>query len=725
MLEPETSYISTSTIEPLWKKLQSIHGDRVAEMQRIKSDLVDPHDLARYYIEPNCQHHNPADHLEDQEPRSAVKSPAFRTINDFLEGDYAITRSGKNQMFILSDAGMGKTSLLVMLKLAHLTRFWPRQQHCELLKLGPDTLDRVKAIPAAGDTVLLLDALDEDRAAWGKIERRLLEILDQTSHFSRVIVSCRTQFFPEISADPFGNPGRVEIGGFVCPMLFLSLFDDHQVAAYLEKRYPDKWFGWFGANTKREQACRLVEKMRDLRCRPMLLAHVEDLVGSALTDWNEYAVYEAMVKAWLNREEKKLRQEGHLDVTAESLFAACLLVAGHMQRSGSRFLSEPKLNELIQAQPEISPVTQIGFGGRSLLNRNAQGDYRFSHFSIQEYLVAQGLLQQCQGHERLVVPAYASEKVIRFVLDGRQRLCPQKPLVLRGLNLAKFDLKGANLAGADLSGADLSGAKLDGTDLTNACLEGANLTGITLTQPIPGFGFTQALSETVKLELVWIPAGSFQMGAGGDEQVQVTLSRGFWIGKYPVTQQQYEALIGKNPSRFKDSGADAPVDTVNWSEATAFCRKLTERLGMAMCASTFAYRLPTEAEWEYACRAGSTGRYCFGNDESKLGEYAWYDKNSGNKTHPVGEKQPNLWGLYDMHGNVWEWCQDWYGPYPKGQVTDPTGPTEGQYRGLRGGSWYSNPAYLSSSSRDRDHPGVRDDYGGFRCVLGLGVSAAG
>jgi formylglycine-generating enzyme required for sulfatase activity len=773
MPEPVTSYISSAWLEPLWKKLQAIRGERDAEIQRIKNDFVDPYDLARYYIEPNCQHHNPADHQEDQEPRSAVKSPAFRTINDFLEGDYAVTRSGKNQMFILSDAGMGKTSLLVMLKLAHLTRFWPGQQHCELLKLGPDTLDRVKAIPEAGDTVLLLDALDEDRAAWRKIESRLLELLDQTSHFRRVIISCRTQFFPEISADPFGNPGRVGLGGFVCPMLFLSLFDDHQVAAYLEKRYPNQWFGWFGANTKREQARRLVDKMKDLRCRPMLLAHIEDLVGSALTEWTEYAVYEAMVKAWLNREEKKLRQEGHPNVTADTLLAACRLVACHMQRSGARFLSEPKLTELIQAQPEFSPVTQIGFGGRSLLNRNAQADYRFSHFSIQEYLVAQELFEQCQAKEQLVVPADASEKVIRFVLDGRTKLCPQKPLVLRGLNLAKFDLKamdlsgadlsGANLSGADLSGANLSGAQLDGANMENTKLVGANLTGVILTEPIAGHPFTQRLNDTVKMELVWIPPGRFLMGDASEGQVEVTLSQGLWMGKYPVTQEEYQAITGANPSKFKQVGPRAPVEGVNWEEASAFCQKLTEHLaslanprnagsgaagsgepayrGRAANAvgrvpsrggesprqaSTLQCRLLTEAEWEYACRAGTTTQYSFGNSPSNLGDYAWHGGNSGKQTHSVGQKRPNPWGLYDMHGHIWEWCQDWYGPYPKGPVTDPAGPAEGDKRVLRGGSWYSDlPAYLSCSCRLIVTPDYRGDRYGFRCVVGVVGSAPG
>jgi len=722
MPEPVTSYISSSWLKPLWAELKSIRGEREQELQRIKNEFPDPYDLARYYVEPNCQQHNPADHLEDQEPRSAVKSPVFKTINDFLEGDYAVTGGGRNQMFILSDAGMGKTSLLVMLKLSHLTSFWPKRHRCELLKLSPDTLDRVKGISAAGDTVLLLDALDEDRGAWGKIQERLLEILTHTSRFRRVIISCRTQFFPETGTDSFGNPGRVKLGGFTCPMIFLSLFDDGQVQEYIEKRYPGTWFHWFQAKTKREEARGLVAKMKDLRCRPMLLAHIEDLVESTITDWNEYAVYKALIQAWLDREQVKLRKQGRPDITAQSLYGACLLVAEEMQTHGARFLSKASLNKWMKAHPELEHLTQIEFGGRSLLNCNAQGDYRFSHFSIQEFLVAQRLLETSAARNQIFVPPSASEKVIRFVLDGRAKTCPDKPLVLRGLNLARFDLKALNLQDSDLSetdlsGADLSYARLDRANLRNARLQGANLAGVSLTQPVEGLPFAQRINDALKMEFVWVPPGSFMMGEGEEGQAEVTLSRGFWMGKYPVTQAQYEALSGQNPSHFQKSGPQAPVEGVDWNEAAAFCVKLRERMKETSGASESDLRLPTEAEWEYACRAESSSRFCFGDEEAELGEYTWYDKNSAGKTHPVGLKRANKWGLYDMHGNVWEWCQDWYAEYPKGPVTDPTGPEQGQPRVLRGGCWRRSGGRCRSAYRRDSHPSYRRINLGFRVVL--------
>ncbi|MEW5936833.1 MAG: formylglycine-generating enzyme family protein, partial [Candidatus Thermoplasmatota archaeon] len=131
------------------------------------------------------------------------------------------------------------------------------------------------------------------------------------------------------------------------------------------------------------------------------------------------------------------------------------------------------------------------------------------------------------------------------------------------------------------------------------------------------------------------------------------------------------------------------------------------------------YRLPTEAEWEYACRAGSTTKYCHGDDEARLGEYAWYDANSNKKTHPVGIKRPNAWGLHDMHGNVWEWCEDWYGDYPSGEVSDPHGPSSGSGRVLRGGSWYRGAEDCSSALRAGRAPGLRSPALGLRLARSL------
>ena len=214
------------------------------------------------------------------------------------------------------------------------------------------------------------------------------------------------------------------------------------------------------------------------------------------------------------------------------------------------------------------------------------------------------------------------------------------------------------------------------------------------------------------IEFAWSPAGQFQMGSTSAEAdsyeqplTQVRISRGFWMGKYEVTQAQWEAVMGSNPSHFTNCGGDCPVEGVSWEDVQEFIGKLNARSGGR------PYRLPTEAEWEYAARAGTTeDRY------GDLDEIAWYRINSGRTTHPVGEKAANAWGLHDMLGNVWEWVQDWYGSYPGGSVTDPTGPGSGSGRVLRGGSWYINARYCRSASRNRISPGYRDNFLGFRLL---------
>jgi formylglycine-generating enzyme required for sulfatase activity len=223
--------------------------------------------------------------------------------------------------------------------------------------------------------------------------------------------------------------------------------------------------------------------------------------------------------------------------------------------------------------------------------------------------------------------------------------------------------------------------------------------------------------NSIGMEFVLIPAGTFIMGspdmdqdADDDEKPahQVTLSKPFYMGKYPVTQAQWQAVMGGNRSRFQGD-PNRPVENVSWNDVQTFIRKVNEN------ENTFPCRLPTEAQWEYACRAGETTRYSFGASASQLGEYAWYAENSSGATHPVGQKKPNPWGLYDMHGNVWEWVQDYYGDYSAEAVVDPVGPAAGAYRVIRGGSWDYSARYVRAASRFGFHPGARLGLLGFRC----------
>jgi formylglycine-generating enzyme required for sulfatase activity len=226
----------------------------------------------------------------------------------------------------------------------------------------------------------------------------------------------------------------------------------------------------------------------------------------------------------------------------------------------------------------------------------------------------------------------------------------------------------------------------------------------------------------LNLELIWIKPGTFRMGSPPDEpnrnkaegiQMPVTLTKGFWLGKTEVTQGQFEAFSGGNPSRFVEIGKAAPVERVSWLDAMEFCKKLTERERAAgRLPEGYGYTLPTEAQWEYACRAGTTADFA-GNPEAMI----WHEQNSEGTTHPVATKQPNAWGLHDMSGNVLEWCLDWYGDYPRTARSDPMGPESGHFRIARGGSWRVSINVGRSAARSGGSSARRDYTLGFRLAL--------
>lgn len=254
--------------------------------------------------------------------------------------------------------------------------------------------------------------------------------------------------------------------------------------------------------------------------------------------------------------------------------------------------------------------------------------------------------------------------------------------------------------------------------------------------PVSNRRFYRAVAAEAPASMVFVPPGTFRMGSPTGEvdrypfegpPTAVFISQGFWIGSREVTQGEYLAVLGNNPSYFQPPNTpvdlNRPVEQVSWDDAVAYCVKLTERERAAgRIATNAVYRLPWEAEWEYACRAWTSTRFGFGDDPGymDLGRYAWYGANGGRATHPVGQKLPNAWGLHDMHGNVWEWCQDWWSDsYPGGTVLDPRGPATGAYRVIRGGYWFAGAKECRSAHRsDRDtdsrFPGI-----GFRVVLAI------
>ncbi len=249
-------------------------------------------------------------------------------------------------------------------------------------------------------------------------------------------------------------------------------------------------------------------------------------------------------------------------------------------------------------------------------------------------------------------------------------------------------------------------------------------------------GTTVRITNSIGMKLVLIPKGTFLMGSPKGEvgrqddetQHEVTLSQDYYLGVYEVTQAQYEKVMGKNPSHFQGDkvaerhpqtgrvvktvdSSNHPVGSVSWEDAVAFCQRLSELPEEKNAGRV--YRLPTEAEWEYACRAGSKAAFSFGDNATSLGDYAWF----GSPPHPVGEKKPNALGLYDMHGNGWEWCSDWYGEYPQSAVTDPAGPIKGSERVYRGSSQTKDAAAGRSARRSAFDPARKIVILGFRLAL--------
>jgi len=233
------------------------------------------------------------------------------------------------------------------------------------------------------------------------------------------------------------------------------------------------------------------------------------------------------------------------------------------------------------------------------------------------------------------------------------------------------------------------------------------------------------IANSIGMEFVYIQPGTFMMGSPSSEQGRdndekqhrVNLTKGFYMQTTEVTQGQWKEVMGGNPSKFKNCGDDCPVEEVSWNDVQVFIRKLNQREG------NDTYRLPTEAEWEYSARAGSDTAFANGGIsglkcgyDSNLDAMGWYCGNANKKTHTVAQKQPNAWGLYDMHGNVWEWCQDWFGNYPSGSVTDPTGPSGGSNRVDRGGSWDDLARFCRSAFRGWLNPGGRHGGLGFRLL---------
>jgi formylglycine-generating enzyme required for sulfatase activity len=680
-LEP-LSFVSIEQLVQLPKRLRQLAGDRAQELSLLRDEFADPDELARIYVEPHLQDRCPAETGRDV-PLPVPRQPAFSLLNRFFDGGPPRLKDGSHLLFLLADAGLGKTSLLLAVKLTHLAGFWPPGCRCELLRLDKDSLAKIAALDGRSDTVLLLDGLNEDPMARNRVQERLLELAHACQDFRRVIIACRTFFFPDIISGRCGQPLIKGLAGRNCAVLHLSPFDRHQMQELIAKRLGRGGYLGFGGGRQRQQAAQLLEQLQHLGMQPLLLQHIENLLElDVRQNWNPFTLCEALLKHWLGCKLQILKElHGSCQRLPErnEMFGACIRAAFWMEEHDRWEIAEKDLWELLCEDANVCWLERFAPDQCSLLIRTSERGFRFSHPVFREFLLACGLLSDRRA---LPFSVRATDQIIRFLeLNGGV-----------GSHLSRIDGSGFD----PLRHAELHGRVFLWRDRLNR------------TQLGP--------------EMIVLPRGRFRMGdlSGGTDNAmpahEVELDS-FALGRFPVTFAEYDefcGITGRNTPKDGGWGRDRrPVVNVSWQDAADYCEWLSQETGRH-------YRLPTEAEWECACRAGSESMYCFGDDEEQLGLYGWYVRNAGRMTQPVGAKQANAWGFCDMHGNVWEWCADWYAEdaYSTLPVRNPAGAEHGAGRVLRGGSWDSSGRFVNSFFRFCLAPGLRIIRAGFRVALG-------
>jgi len=636
----------------------------------------------------------------EEEPKFSHKYVSkSRLIPFFIKTAFNEKKESDKFYLVLADSGMGKTTFMINLYVKYTSFFHFRRKYQMRLFPFGDTriLDQIKAIEkkAVKDTILLLDAFDEDKKLIPpavpdglsddeRFRRRLDEIIEVVRDFREVVITSRTQYFPGQEDQPYELkiPRFDEKGFHTLAKLYLSPFDDREIKRYLNKKYGRLKF-W---NRKKKRiATTIVENSPKLMVRPMLLGYIDYLVDDTNLEFkNTWQIYETLIQKWIEREANKRKYQIHdREKFKQDLdqFSRLVAIEIYRQRQQTNLLSLKKEAALEIARKNHLDLCDYEITGQSLLTRDIEGSWKFAHKSIFEFLIAK---------------------------EAVRDLAFMKQIDFAGMDVARQF-------------------------------------------------YNELLPEFVKIK-----GGTFSMGSPEDEinrstdEIQHDVKiNDFYMAKHTVTLGQFEIFMLESSYRTdadKDGGSylwngkewkkksgvnwrcDAkgevqkdkrhPVIHASWNDACEYGKWLSQKYHAT-------FRLPTEAEWEYACRAGTgtpfnTGENLTTDQANYDGNYPYKNFPKGQylqKTTPVGSHPPNAWGLYDMHGNVWEWCGDWYDEKyyaacnQQGIVTNPTGPGTGSYRVIRGGSWLSEAQYCRAASRNSHRPGNRDVSIGFRLVF--------
>ena len=648
------------------------------------------------FIESKFQNNSPTN---EDEPLFTHKFVSKSKLIPFFINTAFIGNKVSDKFYlVLADSGMGKTTFMINLYVRYYSFFNRHNKYkIKLIPFGykGNIIEKINEIKKEEipDTILLLDAFDEypkilppaesDGLSDDERFRQVLdEVIETVQDFREVVITSRTQYFPgeenqpyELKIPTFDNKGFHTLAKF-----YLSPFDDKEIRCYLNKKYGilRVW-----NHRKKQKARRIVNNSPNLMVRPMLLSYIDYLVDGDQHYANTWEIYEALINKWIEREgDKREHQHVNREKLKKNLHKYSQLIAVKI------YEKRKETNSLQLCKADATDVNvelkDYQMTGQSLLTRDAENNWKFAHKSILEFFLAKEALEN-----------------IDFAMT------------------------------LDFTGMDM---------VLQFCREN---------------------NAIINSDFVPVKGGVFLMGSPDSEisriaetetQHSVKISD-FYLCKYPVTLSQFKKFIDEsgyqtdaekaNSSVIFDgktwkeekginwrhgvSGSERavvennhPVLHVSWNDAVAYCRWLTEKTGKI-------FRLPAEAEWEYACRAGSTTQFNTGENLTTAqanynGKYLYNNNPKGN-TVAVDSFAPNAWGLYNMHGNVWEWCGDWFGEkyydecQAKGTVENPTGPETGSYRVVRGGSWSDFAGFCRSATRDDYPPGTGSYFIGFRLVF--------
>ncbi len=651
-----------------------------------------------FFIDTQAQNITPS--VEDEAETGAAFIVKKKLIPFFI--NTAFKKKEKNKFYlVLADSGMGKTTFMINLYLRYSSFFrFGKKYKIKLLPFGYkgiiEKIEEIKKNEDVTQTILLLDAFDEykkllpieeldELSDEDRFRKVLDEVIETVQDFREVVITSRTQYFPGQEDKPYKlQISRYDDEGFhTLVKLYLSPFDDKEIRCYLNKKFGVLRFWNRG---KKQKARRIVSNSPKLMVRPMLLSYIDYLVDGNQHYSTTYEIYEALIKKWIEREGDKRE---HLYLNREKLkknlhkYSQLVAVKIYEKRKEANSLQLSKADATdVNVELEDYQMT-----GQSLLTRDAENNWKFAHKSILEFFLAKEASEKIDF--AMTFDFSGMDMVLQFCIENKTVLYPDFVCVNGGLFL--------------MGSPDKEPEREQ----------------IETQHPVKISNFYLCkYVVTVAQFKEFIEASAYQTDAEKANS-SIILDGNEWKEKAGINWRH-----GALGNEWKAFEYNHPVLHVSWNDAVTYCKWISKKSGKL-------FRLPTEAEWEYACRAGAATPFTTGDNLTTEqanydGNYSYNKNNKGiyrKNTVAVDSFQPNAFGLYNMHGNVWEWCSDWYGDNyymecnAKGTVENPRGPETGSHRVLRGGCWRGDAGACRSANRNCYPPGGRRSGVGFRLVF--------